>query len=306
MAYNNAHFSPHEEAILTSIIYSDIFDFPLTRDELWKFLITEKKITKNNFEKALEDLKEKYIYEKDGYFSLKTNRKIIERRKRNSEEVSKKLEIAERAAFYISHIPSVLFVGISGGLAMGDVEEDDDIDFFIITKRNTIFKSRLLILFVLQLLNLRRKRQEIDSKDKVCVNYLIDELNISFSKAKHDVYTAHEILQIKPLHNVDEIYQIFLTVNKWIKNYLPNAGGSFEKITIHTKKFIHIKLFFYIIDKMLSEKLCRFIQILLINKHIKNEIVTNHVLAFNPNDYRVQTLTKLRLKMRELGLLTKL
>ncbi len=305
MAYSNAYINSQDKAILTSIIYSDIFNFPLTRDELWNFFISNNKITKSDFNISIQRLKGKYISEIDGYFCLKNREQIIKIRNRNAPETDRKLIIAKKAAFYLSHIKSILFIGISGGLAMGDVEKEDDIDFFVITKKNTIFKSRFLILGVLQMLNLRRKRKDTDPSDKICVNFMIDEESISFTGERHDVYTAHEILQIIPLYEAQNVFKKFINSNKWVKNFFPNSNDVRKRPTNKLNQNAILSFIFYTLDAIISEKLCKSLQIPLINKHKKNETVTNHILAFNPNDYRVQTLKKMRLKLQELGLLTK-
>ena len=36
--------------IIKTLLYSDIFDFPLTKDELWFYLITSQKVSKKEFE----------------------------------------------------------------------------------------------------------------------------------------------------------------------------------------------------------------------------------------------------------------
>lgn len=305
MAYSKTHISPQEKAVLTSIAYSDIFNFPLNRDELWKFLISKDKIPKREFESCIQKLESRYIVEKDGYFSLKGREAIIESRKKNALENDGKLKIAKKAAFYLSHIKSILFIGISGGLAMGDVEGGDDIDFFVITKNNTIFKSRFLVLLILQMLGMRRKREDTNPSDKICINFIIDTEKLYFPKERHDVYTAHEIIQIVPLYEAHSTFHKFKESNKWLNNFFPNSREATEITIPKFKKNIIFSIIFFILNVSLSEKLCRLLQSALINKHLKNEIVTNHVLAFNPNDYRVQTLKKLRLKLHELGLLTK-
>ncbi len=92
--------------------------------------------------------------------------------------------IAQKAARYLSFVPTVQFIGISGGLAMLDAEEQDDIDFFVIVKRKTIFITRIWILGILQMLKLRRTRTDSNPADKICVNFILDEDKLNFSKKK--------------------------------------------------------------------------------------------------------------------------
>ena len=49
-------FNPPEQAVLKTLLYSDLFDFPLTKNELWKFLISPREVDKHLFEQALVDL----------------------------------------------------------------------------------------------------------------------------------------------------------------------------------------------------------------------------------------------------------
>src|SRR3954467_14172971 len=100
----------NDQAILKTLLYSDIFHFPLTRDELWKFLIATKKMTQKEFATALQHLSS-VITHKNGFYCLKGEESIIRQRKKNMKEVHKKLLLAKKAAFYLSFIPTIQFIG---------------------------------------------------------------------------------------------------------------------------------------------------------------------------------------------------
>jgi hypothetical protein len=291
-------------AILRTLIYSDIFGFPQTKEEIWEYLISGDRISRSAFEGALNKLKGEVI-QLEGYYALAGRGEYIKKRISNNKYVHRKMKIAKKAAFLLAAIPTILFIGISGGLAIGDAEKRDDIDFFIITKKNTIFKTRLFILILLQAMGLRRKRLDKKPEDKVCVNFLIDETKLSFPSERKDIYTAREILQIKPLFDRENTYLKFLMMNKWIKNFLPNANIANNPKTNLVRES-HLHAYFWLLIGLLPiEKICRMLQKKVMEQHLGNETVTNHVLIFNPNDYRLQTLDKLRLKLLETGLLTK-
>jgi len=290
MQSNNSRFTKEEQAILKTLIYSDIFHFPLNKNELWKFLITEKKIEKNKFEKALKTLINtdpsaiyhinKQIITKDGYYCLSGREEIIRQRKINRSEVTKKLAMAKKAAYYLSLIPSIQLIGISGGLSLGNVTKDDDIDFFIITKKKTLFMTRFWILCVLEWLGLRRKRNEKKPADKICI-------------------------QMRPLFERNDMYRKFLVSNKWVGKYLANTKSehfSFDKHWRTTYVSLRVISFFLSPLEMFAEK----VQRKYMKKHQTTEIISNNHIAFHPNDYRIKTMEVLRSKYDKLGLLTNL
>jgi len=294
-----------EQAILTTIAYSDIFAFPLTKEELWSYLLSDRQIERSVFDDALKSLASQITYQ-SGYYALDGQAALIKKRLTNTKEVKRKMTLAKRAAYYLSFIPTIHFIGISGSLAMGNVSTVDDIDFFIITKRNTLFMSRLWIQAILELLGLRRKRLEEDPFDKICVNLLIDETKIAWPKDKHDVYTAHEIMQIKPLFERQHMYERFITKNAWVKQFAPNAFE--KKVTILGSSWKQNYVTLNAISALLTLKpfefLLRVMQKRIMSRHQTTEIITKRVLAFHPNDYRLKTLSELNMKLRVLGLLT--
>ena len=294
-----------EQAILKTLLYSDIFDFPLTRDELWRFLISNKKITKEAFTTALQTLSHTIVL-KNGLYCLRGREQTILTRKKNSKEVHKKMQIARKAAFYLAFIPTIRFIGISGGLALENVEKGDDIDFFIITKKGTLFMTRFWILLTLEWLNLRRKRNESEAVDKVCVNLLVDETRLAWPMGKRDLYVAHEISQMKPLFERGTTYEQFLMSNKWVEKFLPNTPlitpvlpGRRWKTTYYSLQLLSV-----LISGLRFESLVKKMQKHYMKKHQTSEVVTNTVLAFHPFDYRTKTMEILRSKCDKLGLLT--
>jgi len=298
-----------EKAILKTLLYSDIFDFPLILDELWEFLVTDRRVSKKMFERTLTKLSTKNsVVCNDGYYCLSGREEIIEKRKENLSEVEKKLRIAKKAAYYLSHIPTIKFIGISGGLAMYDAGPEDDIDFFIIVQKKTLFLTRIWVLGFLEVLKLRRTRLDKSPANKICVNFFIDETKLLFSKEKRDIYIAHEIVQIKPLFEKGDIYRKFLKTNSWIKQFFPNAAMQSKGFFLENKQFFpnFIKVINFLFSFSFLSAFSKWIQIRSIRQHQTTETVSENILAFHSNDYRLQTLKELNLKMRQFGLLTKI
>jgi hypothetical protein len=293
-----------EKAILQTLAYSHIFHFPLTTEELWQFLISDKKITKDDFDRALTSLSAK-ITLKDGYYSLRGDTYPTQR-KQNLREVQRKMRIAKRAAYYLSYIPTITLIGVSGSLAMENAEASDDIDFFIITRKNTIFMTRLWVQAILEQLQLRRKRNESDARDKICVNLLIDESRLIWPGEARDVYTAHEIVQMKPLFERRNMYQSFCHKNSWVEAYFPNSFTREAQIpgAAWNRNYVSLSAISSLVMLGPFEKFVGMMQRNYMKQHQTSETVNNQVLAFHPIDYRAKTLTELNAKLAQLGLLT--
>lgn len=294
-----------EQAILTTLLYSDIFTFPVTKDELWKLLLTEKEIRTRAFNKGLSSLtKSKKIIFQDGYYCLAGREFLIAKRKKYLSEVKKKMNSARLIANKLAVISTISFIGVSGGLAVGNVTETDDIDFFIIVKKNTLFVSRFLILLLLEGFGVRRTRNQKDTANAICVNFLIDETSLAWEKDNRDLYTAREIAQMRPLFVRDDMYHTFLKENMWIRQFVPNI--SFEESYVMKKQetlLTKVLERIFIHDQV--ESFFRVLQMSFMKRHQTREIMTKHILAFHPNDYRTKTLEQLKLKMQQIGLLTK-
>jgi hypothetical protein len=298
-------WTPEEKAILTTLAYSSLFSFPLDKNELWQYLISSEPIDKQALQRCLKALHEHIAFQ-GGYYTLKGNEAHISRRIQYIGEVSKKMTLASHVVSKLRHISSIEFIGISGGLAAKNVTPEDDIDLFIIVKKNTVFMSRFLILLVLEMLGLRRKRKQKKVANKICVNLIIDTTSIAWGPDNQDIYTAREIAQVKPLYEKNNTYSVFLQKNKWVTAYLPNAYEALNAVQVVSEKPSKLtQSISYFLSFRLFEEVMKNLQKASIEHHKTSEIITNHHLAFHPKDYRAETLQKLKLIMRQLGLLTK-
>ncbi len=293
-------------AITQTILYSDVFGFPLSKRELWYFLKSPTKISKSDFSIAFEKLP-KEVLKIRGYYCL-SNRlaTVVQRIDRKSFNRDKYM-VAKSAASILSKIPTVIFIGISGSLALGNAKKDDDIDLFVVTRKNTIWITRLVSLVILQTLGLRRKRLSVETANKVCMNMFIDEENLVLPKARHDVYTAHEIAQLKPLVDKNNTYNRFLLANEWVNMFMPNVlKVAFKKskkfkFSKTSSRFVYRILnayINYIFANVITENIAKVIQRNKIKMHTTNETISDSLLAFHPKDYRLVVLSKYKEKLK--------
>lgn len=215
-----------EKAILKTLIYADIFDYPLKVYEIHKWLIG-RKATLRQIEKTLVDLnKLRKVKGKKGYFFLPGQEGLIRKRHIREKQAHKFLLKVKIITAVLKIIPWIKLIGISGGLAMENTNKTDDIDLFIITAKNRLWTVRLLVLGLLSMIGQRRKAGESGRKiaGKICLNTLLEEDRLG--QGKGDIYLAHEVLQMKVLWQRDGIYSKYLEDNNWAFKLLPNWIGS--------------------------------------------------------------------------------
>lgn len=282
-----------QKAVIKTLAYADIFDYPLRCQEIWQFLISEKPLPLHQLQKALKDTK--YIVEENGYYAFFDRKHIVTVRLSRKKSSIEKKKIAKKAAFYLSYIPTVLFIGISGAVAMENAPEDDDIDFFIVTGKNALWITRLLCSLLLIVSgNLRRKETKY-VHNKICLNLFIDESELEIKK--HDIYTAHELVQLVPLINKECIYERLQKKNMWIEKLLPHGFKKAFMISCPE----HTPLFHSIIRLLLQMRLfevsAKYVQLWKMRKHRTREVITDYVLAFHPVDHRSKILKAYKKKV---------
>src|SRR5579884_1384655 len=125
----------NEQAVLKTLHYSALFHFPLKKDELWKFILTEKQIPRKDFEEALGSLRDKVSIH-DGYYCLAGNEITSKERKRRQIFSKAKLKVALQTCRYLAKIPTIVLIGVSGSVAVNNAKASDDIDIVVVTKKN--------------------------------------------------------------------------------------------------------------------------------------------------------------------------
>jgi hypothetical protein len=206
-------------AILQTLAYADIFNYPLTLAELHQFLISHK-IDSQNLEKVLKNLRK--ISSREGYFFLKGKDENIYLRKKRKKWSQRKWLLARKVATWLKLIPWIKMVAVTGNLAMDNAGQDDDIDFLIITTKKRLWLTRLLTNFLVELIANRRRPSDKEVKDKICLNMFLDENNLKIPIKEQSLFTAHEICQLKPLWVKNQLYRRFIQENLWLQKFLPN------------------------------------------------------------------------------------
>lgn len=280
---------------VASVIYHDVFDYPLGATGLFKWRAGRK----TRRIKSVSSRKD--IKSKSGFYFLKGREKLVAKRLIRKKASEAKAIKARKIGELLHFIPTIKMVAITGALAMENAEEESDIDLMIITKKGTLWASRLLTLFLVDLFGIpRRKYGEKEQKDKLCLNIWLDEADLEWDVKSQNIFTAHEIAQVLPLINKEGTYERFLSKNSWVKDYWPNATRAAGDIKIlryqDTKKK---NLFIYLIPQYLSilasfiEPLAFWFQYQHMKRKITRETITPTRALFHPVDWGSFVLSRL-------------
>lgn len=249
----------------TSVLYHDLFDYPLNLSDLIKWQLARIPAINQNID----------VVNERGFYFLKGRRGLIYKRFLRRRISAKKMKIAKRASGILSLLPGVRMVAVTGSLAMQNSSEKSDIDLMIVTRSGSLWTTRFLSYFLLSVMRFALRRPNDDNqKDKLCLNMWIDENDIIWPQRDRNLYTAHEIAQIVPLVNKDKMYEEFLFQNKWILSYWPSAVV-IKKLKIE-KTQVKIGLL---------ERIAYNIQLNHMKLKVTREVITPTRALFHPQDW---------------------
>ncbi len=144
------------------------FPYPLQAQEILEFL--PGKIDPGKLHHSLEQLvDEGYIYRHGEFYSLKPEPHLVPRRLKGNEAAHRMMQKAHKFSRLIAAFPFVRCVCISGSLSKGFIDEQGDIDYFIITRPGRLWIARSLLIGF-------KKVFLLNSRKYFCVNYFIDTI----------------------------------------------------------------------------------------------------------------------------------
>lgn len=205
---------PIAQAILQNLLYADLFNYPLTADEIHRYL-PGIPVSPDTLHTILADgFARQALVQADGFYALPGRSEIIPLRQRREALAERLWARARRYARLIAHLPFVRLVAVTGTLAVGNVEAEDDIDFFIITVPGRLWLCRALVIGVVRLARLLG--------DELCPNYFLSERMLELTD--RNLFTARELAQMVPLYG-SAAYHRLRAANAWTSHFLPNADA---------------------------------------------------------------------------------
>ena len=200
-----------ELAVLQSVTYASLFDYPLTLAQLRESLIGERadEPTIARWVATSPLLQATIQRQNDLYFPAGRSDLLATRRRR--EELSRRLlERDQKILRFIAALPFVRLVAVSGSLAHLNAEGESDLDLFVITRPGRVWLVTLAALIVSRLLGWRRR---------LCLNYIVSEASLAIEP--DDLFSANQIIHLRPFIG-QEVYRRFLETNAFVRRFYPN------------------------------------------------------------------------------------
>ncbi len=211
--------NPIEAAVLRTVLYADLFNFPLTVPEIHHFLIHDTRATLEQVTQCLQysDTLRPLLHTIDNYVVYGGRDELVKVRQEREKASQKLWPVALRYGTWLSRLPFVRMVALTGALAMHNAaDDDDDLDYILVTVQRRVWLARAFSIVLVRLARLQGTQ--------LCPNYVLAES--ALVQEKHDIFIAHEVVQMVPLYG-HELYQRFRAMNAWVTQQLPNATGAF-------------------------------------------------------------------------------
>jgi len=129
-----------------------------------------------------------------------------------------KLKLAKKAGNIYKKVPWILSVVVTGSVASGYPDTNDDIDLMFICKKNTLWLSRICVYIVSSLNRLTIRRGSRQIKDELCLNLWLEE-KYQLPADKQNLANAMDAILAVAMCG-DQYYLDFLAKNKWIGTHV--------------------------------------------------------------------------------------
>jgi hypothetical protein len=319
MNIKEEQFGDLEKAILRTLAFFDIFNYPLTLIEIYKWLYGPKsglRFSLADVLKALENENlKKYVENKNGFYFFSGRSGIIKIRLNRYRLAEKKFRLARQAIWWLSWLPFIKTTCICNNLGYNNSDGKSDIDVFIIVKAGHLWQSRLLITLLLGGLGFWRHGQKVI--DRICLSFYLSDQNLdleSIAINQEDIYLVYWLAVLAPVYQPGN-YLNFLKANIWLKEKLAN----FYPVILAGRRVIDdfwlkskMRNFFeFILTGYLGRVLEKFAKLIQLKKMAGNNssavnqpehkvIVNDRMLKFHENDRRQEYFKRWQQKLNDL------
>lgn len=253
-----------DRAVASTLKYSTFFHFPLDDRKLHLWLISDQIVPIDDLIKGypqkLSTSQQNYLHQ--------------------SRQISlQKIQLHQSLLNFLNRVPTILGVFVTGSVSVDNARVGDDLDLMIVTRRHSLWLTRFFLIPVLKIkYNLRSPHETRQLSDLVCLNLWLDEGSLQVPQTLQSLYTAHEVLQTRPLIDKNSIHQHFLSSNSWTSRYLANAYYQLSDHLPRQTQSSLLNLIFFLPNFLLY-----LFQYLYMQRHKTREFTSLSQAYFHPN-----------------------
>jgi len=202
-----------EHAVLSTIAYADVFDYPLRPREVHR-LLHGIHATRDATETALVGCSTPGgpLTHLNGYYMLRGRESLVDVRRERAARSARVWPAAIRFGRMIAAVPFVRMVAVTGSLVWDNVDEEGDIDYLIVTEAGHLWTSRWLVAALGRAGRLTGK--------VLCPNYMVSKRALLLGE--RNLYGAYELACMTPIVG-RRMYERLRQANGWVEAFLPNA-----------------------------------------------------------------------------------
>ncbi len=202
------------EAVLRTLAYADLFDYPLRAEEVHEGLL-DCGASFEDVQGVLEAWESRGVIARTGpLFFIRGRAKIVAVREQRRQHTRRLLQKHAWLLKFVIKFPFVRSVSLSGAAAFENSHHRDDVDVFVITASKRLWSVYTALALLLKLMGKRRL---------LCLNCLVDLDHLSIDD--HDYFVAHQIAFLRPLSGIEH-FKKFHAANAWISAHLPQCQST--------------------------------------------------------------------------------
>lgn len=279
-----------EKNILATITYFDVFNYPLTLFELKKYIIDIETLSGNKrtlvipisleeIERSVNDLIQRgLVKQANGLYCLKNREELTLGRIEQIKISMDKIRRARKVLFWLTFLPFVRGIAITGRLSTKTAKAGSDWDVLIVLKHGHIWLGRMIVTGFLHILGKRRHGDY--TKDRVCLNHFLTDKSLEI-RVK-DLFAAKEYTFAIPLYG-KAVFEKFRLQNSWISDFFPHTDSVFmpNRLMFKERKFVQTfqSIFEWLLGFAWLEKQVSYFQKRKIQTNPKTQGVESYIYA---------------------------
>ncbi|MBI2626830.1 MAG: hypothetical protein HYW77_01155 [Parcubacteria group bacterium] len=296
--------SERAKLLLSNIVYRSLFGV----------FFTYEQIESVGLKDALTELFEKKII-RECMFHEKRFIVLVEHEKELENFLAMRKVAEQKKGTLIKYLkffrisPFIRAVFISGSLTLGRVEDDSDLDVFVLTAPDRIWTARFLLSAILSLFGIRRTKFESIAPNKICLSHYMTT-NALFDY--ESIFTAQVLGNLELLWEAKpEIGKTFVRKHKWLRKYLLISPNELlEKQVNKIGQSLVQKIGEWFLNGWFGSIIEWFLRIIQLRR-IKNDpktlrpngriVATDQMLEFHPDSKEGEVIRDYNLAMKKLG-----